>query len=695
MDVTEFRLRRLNRADLIDEIKARFPGGGRGNLARITRFPLGLPVGWAVPTGEAWGRDVTADTDPARTGPSGTAALKIVSTSGATLTAAPFFVPWTFAPHVLSLSLCGQGSGQIVVRGEGRTLATQDFTLSPQWQRVAVPFTPLFEGKAHDFQIRVTGTAWVDALQVEQGSSATPYVPPMPAEVALACPPSEAGLVRIQFPDEPDRLTYAVANPAPGDLLHAQVTDAYEETRPLPTAPLTASGRGSLRYAVFPAHPQGCFRVTAWVTDAHGRRRSGDGEIVVSRLPRPRFWGRDAPQSPFGVHINPTPQQALLAKAIGANWVRTHDCGLEITGWSFLEPVHGQWQFQDAEAATYRSRHLEILGMISTAPGWATSLGRPANGYWDRYVQPNSMEDWGEYVRRVVTHYKGVIDDYEVWNEPGGDYWGVWDDKQGHSVKTPDSPAQFARLQRTAYAEAKRADPAVTVLGFSDSGTATILASDVLPNCDVLSYHDYTGEVNGAANDEVSKTRAEAVKPILATGQAMTKPVWESEGNPVNGMLDVGLYQATVPGVAPDKNWDTSDRLSRFVISLLAHGDAKTFLYTMHEDSALGMGGGDWRTLLTADGFLHPCGAAYAALTWQIEGLHPVKTGTPVPGVTAFTFAGPGRRVVVYAGSPGHVPFVLPHGAGITATDLFGNPLPSGTRLGAALAYVTEALEQK
>ena len=686
MDIRTFTLKRLDRADLIDEIKARYPNGGQGNLARSTRFPLGLPVGWAVPSDEALGRAVTVSTDPTAIGPSGTPALRIESADGAAVTAAPFHVPWSFAPHVLSLAVKGQGSIQIQVRGDNHVVSSKDFTLTNDWQRVVAPFTPLFDAKSNDFQVRVKGTAWLDALQVEQGDTATSYAAPMPAEVALACPQSDASVARIQFTDEPDRITFAVAGSAAGDLVHAVVTDIYGDTRTLPTAAADATGQGVIRYSVFPDRPLGPFRITAWVTDSQGHRRSDDGEIVVSRLHRPRYWNQDALSSPFGVHIDPTPHQALMAKSIGANWVRTHDCGLQITGWSFLEPTKGDWHFDDSEAAVYRNEHLEILGMLSTAPGWATSLGRPATGYFDRYVEPNSMDDWANYVQRTTAHYKGVISYYEVWNEPAGDYWGVWDNQSGRSVKAPTSAEHFALLLKTAYQSAKIGDPDVSILGFSDAFTQPMLAQSIVPSCDIVSYHHYTDQVNGAKNDDVDVVHETAVKPM---GQGVSKPVWLSEGNAVDGLLDVGMYKVTAPGAAPDDNWDAVNRLTRFVVSLLAHGDQKLFLYTMHEDSALGMGGGDWRTLLTADGYLHPCGAAYAAMTWRLEGLHASGIATPAPGVTSFTFVGQKRTVVVYAGAVDHAPFTIPTAKGDVIEDVFGNPLSQGSKLGATLVYVS------
>lgn len=187
------RLVRYSREDLIQEIKTTFPNGGTGNLVRLSRFPLGLQSGWSAD-------DSQVASDPNVLGASGTPALRLQSDRTVRVTAAPFPVRWSFEPHVLSLSLRGQAQGRVIIRGERQELAVKPFTLSGDgWKRVVIPFTPLFLGKSHDFQIESSGPLWLDAVQVERGTEAHDYTPPTHLEVSLACPPSDTALARIQL----------------------------------------------------------------------------------------------------------------------------------------------------------------------------------------------------------------------------------------------------------------------------------------------------------------------------------------------------------------------------------------------------------------------------------------------------------------------------------------------------------------
>lgn len=691
IDLAHIRLLRLTRDDLIQEIKTRFPNPGSGNLARVSRFPLGLQSGWSADNSEA-----TAD--PSVVGPSGAPTLRVHSIGVERVTAAPLAVRWSFEPHVLSLSLRGTAQGRVIVRGERREIAQTPFTLSGDgWQRIVVPFTPDLMGKSHDFEIESSGTLWVDAVQLERGTKAHDFTPPMPVEVSLACPSSDASLARIQFDDETPVINFALLGTRPGAVLKSRAVTVYGQAASLPDIKLGPDSRkGRLRYDVFPQRPFGPFRVEAWVEDAQGRPLSGISEIVVSRLHRPRAWGRDAPASPFGVHLNNNEHQRIMAKAIGANWVRLHDAGTQFIGWSFLEPEKGQWHYFDAELQSYRRNHLKILGMISTAPGWATSLGKPAVGYWDRYVQPLDIPGaWRQYVENITQRYRGLIDSYEIWNEPWGDYWGVWDSQKNHSVKTPESFAAFSLLQKTAYDSAHAKAPGVTIAGFNSNGgdigtrwTQGLRDAGGLQSCDVFSYHQYTNALTGFPADAVRDDLRAATGPVLDSRGRMPKPVWLSEGNAVNGQLDTGLYRYTVPDHAPDDNIALANRLSRFVVSLLAHGDRKVFLYSMAATGQLGTGDGDWRSLICADGSLHPCGAAYANLTWYLEGLNYQKTQTLTPGVYAFVFSAPGRAVAVVSTAPGHAAYTLPAGTA-QVSDLFGNLLTGRTSVGDTLLYVS------
>src|SRR5262249_30251697 len=156
--------------------------------------------------------------------------------------------------------------------------------------------------------------------------------------------------------------------------LKAKVVNLYGQEKSLPDVKLASDFlcRGQLRYDVFAGRPLGQFRIEAWVEDSSGKRISSFNELLVTRLRRARHWNEDAPESPFGVHMASLKRPIKLAKAIGLNWTRLHDAGCAYTCWAFLEPQKGQWRFSDEDIARYRANRIEILGMLGTAPPWAT-----------------------------------------------------------------------------------------------------------------------------------------------------------------------------------------------------------------------------------------------------------------------------------------------------------------------------------
>ncbi len=127
------------------------------------------------------------------------------------------------------------------------------------------------------------------------------------------------------------------------------------------------------------------------------------GDQLVYRLPRPKYWGQDAPNSAFGVHTTSTTRHCVMLKAIGVNWTRLHDAGLDYIGWYHLEPRKGQWEFRDEPIHRYRKQHVMILGELGTAPPWASHHpGYDVNGYFDRFYQPRDLDNYGNYVRAVA-----------------------------------------------------------------------------------------------------------------------------------------------------------------------------------------------------------------------------------------------------------------------------------------------------
>ena len=711
IDLAKVRLVRLTREMLIAELRARYPRGGPANLLRNTRLPLGLQSGWSLDRDSSDGDDVVIGPDAKVIGPSGAPAMSIRSGETFHLTTAPFGVPLACDRHVASLYARGKGKlGLSVVGGRRVGGGKNNVELSPdKWQRLTVRFVPDVLRKLYALRLSGAGEIWIDALQVERGEQAGPYRTQMPCEVALAVDSP----IRVQFDDAEAIVRYAVTGEAAGAILKAKVVTPYGRAKALPDVRLGGGflREGTIRYDVFPNRPYGVFRVEAWVAGAAGKRISPYDELVVYRLRRPRHWMTDAPGSQFGTHTNSTTRHILMAKAVGVNWTRLHDAGTPYIGWYHLEGEKGKWQFRDKELKRYRKYGMKICGAFSTAPKWASHFSheKPHNGYFDRFYQPLDLADFANYVRTVTQRYKdGVIDTWDVWNEPwihawwGVDYDETKKDRDGY-LTSPNAPADFARLVATACKAAKAVDPKATVLGVNSTSSRTggsrnfggyewsrgVVAAGGLEHCDVIVYHHYTGSPLGHPGDDVEQGFANATGPVVEKLGRLPKCVWMTEGSPSPRGLGDGFYHHTLPYPLTEDVVGAGDRLARYLVSLLSRGVQKIFLYSMHGHGYFG--DRSWRVLVTGEGYLHPSAAAHSTVAWLLDEAKFVKRLAVCEGVTAYLFERGGRAVAVLSPMPDHAPYAPPRAAGVEVLDLFGNPVGRGEKLGRHLVYLHAA----
>jgi len=699
-DLARVKLTAKTREDITAELQAKYPESGPKNLVRVSVFPLGLPTGWSLDRDCSDGDQVVVSTDSQMPGASGAPAMSVKSADKWRLWTAPVFIGRSFEPHTASLFARGSGKLRLTAFGDGRQLASREQDLKPDaWERIPLTFNPLLLGQMHQLTIDGTGDVWLDAFQVERGSAATDFAMRQPCQVALAVPTSSASAARIQFSDEPAVIRYAVTGAPAGSVLKLKQFDLYGGEMALPEVknPTVA---GSIKLALPAARPLGTFRVEAHVEDAQGQTISPPDEVVLHRVHRPRYWEKPAPNSPFGVHTNSTTRHILMAKAVGANWTRLHDAGTPYIGWAHLEPEPGQWTFHDTELKRFGRYGLKILGLLSTAPLWATYQDKPRSSYFDRYVEPKDFSQFAHYVQVVTKRYEGLIDSYDVWNEPWGTgFWSMgWDFEKNEFKRSPTASEDYTKLQQTAFAAAKAVDPKLTILGFNSYGaqngrdwTADLLKFGALPACDAFCYHHYSSAYNGFPDDDVSKALALATEPIVQQQERVGKPVWMTEGSPNTYQLNNGFYRQTVSGQETDDNWSIANRLCRYMVSLLSQDVAKLFLYTMHGHGPFTPVAAPWRVLVEDEGYLHPSGVAHSHLAWLLEDTKYVKHVEPAPGVFAYLFAGGGRAVAVLSSQPDHAPYAVPAAPGLQATDLFGNAVKAGEKLGDDLVYLSAA----
>ena len=188
--------------------------------------------------------------------------------------------------------------------------------------------------------------------------------------------------------------------------------------------------------------------------------------VRSSLTDRPRATANDAPLSvvvsnPLGVNtfleqeVDPAKRRKALAMArdAGFHWIRQQ------FQWAALEPDEkgvfvGQfgentWDLYDDVVAAAEETGLEVIARLDTSPAWA----REGNAHVT--TPPDDLDDFGDYVAAVVSHYRGRIRYYQLWNEPNLSVeWG----------NNRVDPRATTHLLRVGYERAKEADPDAVIL---------------------------------------------------------------------------------------------------------------------------------------------------------------------------------------------------------------------------------------
>ncbi len=693
------------------------------NLLGVSRFPLGPQTGMSLH--REFSDDVVEwRADPLTFGPSGVPALLADSVEDRAMIfdSGLLAIQQRRQPHVASVWI--KGDGQLILSA----MAARDndvkvekerfFRIRPNngWQRAVLDWVPPGDSANQFLRFSVKGRIWIDALMVTPGAEEVAFDGQQDCEVAMALSDGDAVAAGVQFADEPALIRWAVSGRGGNLTLKVRVTSAMGTNAELDPIPLGQGFLqfGELNYAALPNEELGAFRIEAVAVNANNEPVSPISELVVLRTERPKFWGVDAPQSYFGQHLNPTNRHILMAKALGTNWARLHTIGGWITEWVFVEPNEGEWKWADSDLAKYRAGKLSILGMLSTAPRWASYLRDTdttgPGGYFGQFFLPKDPSQFGNYCRTVAERYRDHIRDYEVWNEPWQTRWfGVAfvDDNGRRRIVTPEHPQQrYVDLVRTAFEAVRTVDPEITVVGLNSTSTresrpgpdgvidgtnwtAGVLKAGGLKFSDVASFHDYTTDPNGFPDDAVTR----GVKTALGPNEQFPRvdqTAWMTEGSStVGGRVRFGMSKNSLPYRNTEDIPALTESVLRYDVSMIANGVQKVILYSM-ADYMQGTPG-RFRSFVNMDGSSHPSALGRASLAWHVDGLAFSEMLTLSEGVTAYLFEGDGRAVAVVCPAPNHAGYQFPSSPLITLRDLWLNPLPPGAELLEHTCFVSMA----
>jgi len=561
------------------------------------------------------------------------------------------------------------GSGKITPEWSLRTNAP----CSPgQWDRRNFTFIPKPSGQGTyfiEFSFEEQGDWALDQVTLVEGERDLPDARPASREAALAkIDDTHPG--NVYFPGEAVAFDLLGGE---GDL-DLRVVDAWD--RVVEKRACVAKGPASPPRLAFPSAARGAFKVE--LREA-GKERVLS-ETLYSVVPRLKP-AREVVDSFFGTHATFSDYGLDLCEKIGFRWLRAYPP--HVTAWYLIEETPGDYLWMTNRVATVAGRGFKILGLFNTTPAHAGD-GDPGkkSSIWFSYP-PKDYGAWREYVKRAAEVFGPWIKDWEVWNEPDGNYLLV---KKG----TTDKPGVYLRLVEETRLALEEAGARVNLLAGSVGNPVHaffdgILQRGLSAQVDGISHHWYF--------ENQSPDQLPAVPFTVQAGERFgkmkgrggkTPELWQTEGGIyLNGALS-WMTSWEIPPGSPYGPLEAAGTLVRTVASLKAAGYRRNFFYAFMAEKSGRISYLDWCAgILDVDGTPHSGFAAHAVAVSCLEEanaagfLVPEIAGTPKGSVFVARFLKAGKPLsVVWSRKPIPLSSFPPElWRGCEVFDLMGNPV--------------------
>lgn len=238
--------------------------------------------------------------------------------------------------------------------------------------------------------------------------------------------------------------------------------------------------------------------------------------------------------------------------------------------WQQVERVRGEMSIPE--------RHEQMVDhalKLGLEPILVLAYGNPHYQNGRKPTEPESIDGFVRYAEFVVSHFKGRVKRFEVWNE-----WDIGIGTAGGEAGTPEA---YLQLIERVYPALKAIDPTIEVIGgvVSPTGLRTdffeqLIAGGLARHCDAISVHPYC---YGSAEPE-HRTPESAIARIVGwrdlIAQKADKPV------PIY-ITEMGWPTHTGPGGTPLPR--SADYLARFLLLARAtDGVSGVWWYDFQDD---------------------------------------------------------------------------------------------------------------
>ena len=379
-------------------------------------------------------------------------------------------------------------------------------------------------------------------------------------------------------------------------------------------------------------------RATDVTIDPEGRRYL-DLRLVDTRAPTNVLAARSVAILPVAVAqdrrfgLNATPEEATLARRLGACWVRQH---IPWEQGGADQPLQSNAILRTV--GHIRDAGCEVFGISSYSLPWASVYDavndkRPMRDFFS----PPRPEPWDAYIRFAARQIRGQVPFFEVWNESNFDmFWR----------STPDTFDQrmddYAAMLKRSYAILKAEAPDVQVsngsIVNSHNGNPHLFLERLIEkgcsnSFDVLNLHYYRANRPPDEDEPDAPPRMTLERYLqgfrdIQSKAGLHKPVW---------MTEIGW-----PTVDPG-GWGSVTEIEQAAFLVRAHvlcfaNGVEGVIWFQLQGREFG--------LISAEHGPRPACAAYTSLVRALRG-RTFAGPVPAVGVRAFRFAGPEGDVIV------------------------------------------------
>jgi hypothetical protein len=247
-----------------------------------------------------------------------------------------------------------------------------------------------------------------------------------------------------------------------------------------------------------------------------------------------------------------TEEENHLLNELGVAWIRN------TFRWDTIQKSPGQWDFErwDRYVENAEKAGKKILAVLAYDTAWI--YGENETKTRRRYIEPEKISYFLQYVENVVRRYRGKIGAYEIWNEPNWTFW-----------KGPDE--DFFQLCTAAARRIKEISPeSYVVIGsflrVPESFIRGLFQAGAFTYADGVSFHPYAIDSDG-----VVKQYDKLVRVLKEEG--FHGDIWVTEvGYPTGGWYITRVSEGEFP-----------TRVIKTLVGLLTRGARAVFWYELFD----------------------------------------------------------------------------------------------------------------